>query len=57
MVLNNPMGFQRVLVTLGTRSSITGETCTNTYSPDGIGRVFPELDQHLAYKVVHGLSA
>jgi len=34
MVLNNPMGFQRVLVTLGTRSSITGETCTNTYSPD-----------------------
>ncbi len=34
VVLNNPMGFQRVLLTLGARSRITGETCTNTYSPD-----------------------
>ncbi len=34
VVINNPMGFQRVLVTFGARSRLTGESCTRMASPD-----------------------
>ncbi len=34
VVINNPMGFQRVLVTFGAKSRLTGESCTRMSSPD-----------------------
>jgi hypothetical protein len=34
VVFNNPMGFQRVLVTFGARSRFTGEPCLSLASPD-----------------------
>jgi hypothetical protein len=34
VVINNPMGFQRVLVTFGARSRLTGESCQRMASPD-----------------------
>ncbi|MEE4274140.1 MAG: serine/threonine-protein kinase [Thermoanaerobaculales bacterium] len=34
VLINNPLGFQRVLVTMGTRSRLTGEACGTMKSPD-----------------------
>ena len=34
VAINNPMGFQRVLITFGARSRTTGESCTGMSSPD-----------------------
>lgn len=34
VMVNNPMGFQRVLVTMSARSRLTGETCGTMHSPD-----------------------
>ena len=34
VVINNPMGFQRVLVTFGAKSRLTGESCLGMASPD-----------------------
>ncbi len=34
VAINNPMGFQRVLITFGARSRTTGESCGRLSSPD-----------------------
>jgi serine/threonine-protein kinase len=34
IAINNPMGFQRVLITFGARSRTTGESCGRMSSPD-----------------------
>jgi hypothetical protein len=34
VAVNNPMGFQRVLITFGARSRLTGESCERMISPD-----------------------
>ncbi|MEX1310803.1 MAG: serine/threonine-protein kinase [Candidatus Sulfomarinibacteraceae bacterium] len=34
VAINNPMGFQRVLITFGARSRLTGESCARMISPD-----------------------
>ena len=34
VLVNNPMGFQRILVSMGARSRLTGEACGTMKSPD-----------------------
>ena len=44
VVINNPMGFQRVLVTIGARSRLTGESCSVGMALAGSRRVSPGED-------------